>query len=179
MGGSVNTVIGYAFDGILLEKHFKRTWNPRPGLTIEGYFYQEGRSVNKVFEIFLSSDKSTCVACWDYTLSSREAAVHTCAGLELGEWRGFHSDFYGEILYPKLNAMADSFSPLTYIPVTVPSEEIKITNTHRKNAKPFTYDVISFNKLHECREDLNRLKARLEALGLEVPEPTIGVICYE
>jgi len=174
MGGGANIVIGYAFDGILLEKHFKRTWNPRSGLTVEGYFYQEGRSVNKTFEIFLSSDKSTCVACW-----SREVAEHTCAGLELGEWRGFHEDFYGEILYPKLKATVDSFSPLTYIPVTVPSEEIKITNTHRKNAKPFTYDVISFNKLHECREDLNRLKARLEALGLEVPEPTIGNISYE
>jgi len=159
----------------------------RKAIKGHGYFYQDGRTVERVFQQFLASENSTCLGCW------AKEDLHTCNRQEGENFTrviadpGYYSeDFIGDILYRELKGSCDSYTSLVYVCIDTSSITDKImvnSDNCRKNEKPYATSVISITKLREANGDaenqLGALGARLMELGLDVPQPTIGMVFYE
>jgi hypothetical protein len=155
----------------------------KKALKKKGYFFKEGVPPEILFQQFLAHPCSRCKACWDYddgdeSTWPKNRTDHSCGDLGPGDWEYMPSR-YGYVdaeddgLWDSgnrlgLNLEYDGQAQVWY------SKIKDYPVVHIGDA-----DHIDLSMISACETELNDLRSKISAYGLEVPPATVSMVIYE
>jgi hypothetical protein len=150
-----------------------------------GYFFKEGTHPETLFQQFLAHPCSHCKACWDYDNSNestwpKNRTDHSCgdpgprsSGWEYMPSRFGYADAENDGLWDsgyklKLNLEYDGQAQVWYSRI----KDYPVVHIGDANH-------IDLSRISECEAELDDLRSKISAYGLEVPPATVSMVIYE